>query len=172
MRWFLQKNTQRSFTYVGFGFEFASAGFVVKFQWSTICMTILICWLCIFLPQTFTIHNDLNSHELAFHSILSLGFLRPAWRDPRVLLHKQRPLVHRRRHLTDPTSVQCCFLSCCSMMFHWLRFNTFIIITFFIIILFGRCQELDGEHLPHISPLRAILAVYRADDDEGPDEPV
>ncbi|CAK9105076.1 unnamed protein product [Durusdinium trenchii] len=55
-------------------------------------------------------------------------FLRPAWRDPRVLLHKERPLVHR-------------------------------------------CQELNGELLLPSGPLRVALAVYRADDDEGPDDP-
>lgn len=34
-----------------------------------------------------------------------------------------------------------------------------------------RCHELNGENLPSLSPLRVVLAVYRADDDEGPDEP-
>ena len=34
-----------------------------------------------------------------------------------------------------------------------------------------RCQELNGELLPPLSALRVALAVYRADDDEGPDEP-
>eukprot|EP00913_Durusdinium_trenchii_P032124 g30082.t1 len=62
------------------------------------------------------------------HRWACVCFLRPAWRDPRVLLHKERPLVHR-------------------------------------------CQELNGELLLPSGPLRVALAVYRADDDEGPDDP-
>eukprot|EP00434_Breviolum_minutum_P023642 symbB.v1.2.020853.t2/scaffold1711.1/size185425/16 len=49
--------------------------------------------------------------ELPLFCSLKECYLRPAWRDPRVLLHKERPLVHR-------------------------------------------CQELNGENLPSLSPLR------------------
>ncbi|CAJ1342195.1 unnamed protein product [Effrenium voratum] len=69
-----------------------------------------------------------ESAELPFFCSLRECFLRPAWRAARVLLHKERPLLHR-------------------------------------------CHEVNGEVLQLTAPLRLALCVYRADDDEGPDEP-